>query len=190
MSSVWECYGVVITATVVLGLPLGALVVFWLVRRRTRRGWSPSWAWRATVAEVCLVVGTAPWMWMILTPTSGPRGLQLIPLHDLQAVLSGDDSVVQVIGNLLAFAALGFVLPIRFGLAEARWVPGVVALVVAGSSLLVELLQFTLRLGRVSSVDDILLNTLGAVLAALASARWWRSRADSPASAGPGLSPG
>ncbi|RXZ73000.1 VanZ family protein [Agromyces albus] len=187
MSSVWERYGIVISATVLLGVPLGALVVLWLVRRRIRRGWSPAWAWRATVAEVCLVVGTAPWVWMIMTPTSGPRGLQLIPLHDLQAVLTGDDSVVQVIGNLLAFAALGFVLPIRFRLAEARRVPGVVAVVVASSSLLVEVLQFTLRLGRVSSVDDILLNTAGAVLAALASARWWRSRASAP---GPSPSPG
>jgi glycopeptide antibiotics resistance protein len=178
MSSVWERYGVVIGATVLVGVPLGALVIVWLVRRRIRRGWSPRWAWRATVAEVCLVVGTVPWVWMIMTPTSGTQGLQLIPLHDLQAVLTGDDSVVQVIGNLLAFAALGFVLPIRFRLADAKWVPGVVALVVAGVSLLVEVLQFTLQLGRVSSVDDILLNTAGAVLAAFASVRWWRSRAD------------
>jgi len=113
-----------------------------------------------------------------MTPTSGSRGLQLIPLHDLQAVLLGEDNVVQVVGNLLAFAALGFLLPIRFRLADAMWVPGVVALVVASLSLLFEVLQFTLRLGRVASVDDILLNTVGAVLAALASARWWRSRAD------------
>ncbi|MBT2499166.1 VanZ family protein [Agromyces sp. ISL-38] len=178
MSSVWERYGAVISVTALLGLPLGALVIFWLVRHRTRRGWSPSWAWRATVAEVCLVVGTVPWVWMIMTPTSGSRGLQLIPFHDLQAVLSGDDSVVQVIGNLLAFAALGFFFPIRLRLADAKWVPGVVALVVASVSLLFEVLQFTLQLGRVSSVDDILLNTVGAVLAALASASWWRSRAD------------
>lgn len=177
MSSVWERYGAVVSVTVLLGLPLGALVILWLVRRRTRRGWSPSWAWRATVAEVFLVVGTAPWLWMIMTPTSGPRGLQLIPLHDLQAVLTGEDSVVQVVGNLLAFAALGFLLPIRFRLADAMWVPGVVALVVTSLSLLFEVLQFTMRLGRVASIDDILLNTVGAVLAALASARWWRSRA-------------
>lgn len=178
MSSVWERYGAVIVVTTLLGLPLAALVIFWLVQRRTRRGWSPSWAWRATVAEVCLVVGTAPWVWMIMTPTSGSRGLQLVPFHDLQAVLRGDDSVVQVVGNLLAFAALGFFLPIRFRLADAMWVPGVVALVVASLSLLFEVLQFALQLGRVASVDDILLNTVGAVLAALASVRWWRSRAD------------
>ena len=177
MSSVWERYGAVVSVTILLGLPLGALVIYWLVRRRIRRGWSPSWAWRATVVEVFLVVGTAPWVWMIMTPTSGSRGLQLIPLHDLQAVLRGEDSVVQVVGNLLAFAVLGFLLPIRFRLVDAMWAPGVVALVVASLSLLFEVLQFTLRLGRVTSVDDILLNTLGAVLAALASRRWWRSRA-------------
>jgi glycopeptide antibiotics resistance protein len=176
MSSVWERYGAVISVTALLGVPIGALVVLWLLRRRINRGWPPSWAWRATVAEVCLVVGTAPWVWMILTPTSGSRGLQLVPLHDVQAVLRGDDSMVQVVGNLLAFTALGFFLPIRFRLAHAVWVPGVVALVLAGLSLFFEVLQFTLQLGRVASVDDILLNTVGAVLAALASVRWWRSR--------------
>jgi glycopeptide antibiotics resistance protein len=37
-------------------------------------------------------------------------------------------------------------------------------------------LRYALDLGRVSSVDDVLLNTLGAVLAAQASRPWRRSR--------------
>ncbi|MCF4123280.1 VanZ family protein [Antribacter sp. KLBMP9083] len=39
---------------------------------------------------------------------------------------------------------------------------------------LVEVLQYALDLGRVSSVDDVLLNTAGALLAAACSYRWWR----------------
>jgi glycopeptide antibiotics resistance protein len=34
-------------------------------------------------------------------------------------------------------------------------------------------MQNVLHLGRVSSVDDVALNTLGAVLAAFASQHWW-----------------
>jgi glycopeptide antibiotics resistance protein len=45
---------------------------------------------------------------------------------------------------------------------------------------MVETLQYVLRLDRVSSVDDVLVNTAGAVLAALASRRWWRTTAEMP----------
>ncbi|WP_308797648.1 VanZ family protein [Agromyces silvae] len=111
-----------------------------------------------------------------MAPTSGSGGLQLVPFRDLRAVLTGDDSIVQVVGNLLVFAALGFFLPIRFRLARPAWVPGIVGLVAGGLSVLVEAIQLTLPLGRVASVDDVLLNAAGAAIASLASARYWRSR--------------
>ncbi|MGC5287613.1 VanZ family protein [Micromonospora sp. DT231] len=47
----------------------------------------------------------------------------------------------------------------------------------AGCSVGVEAAQYVLRLDRVSSVDDVLLNAAGAGLAALASRRWWRAAA-------------
>lgn len=172
----WQQYGGVILTTVLLGLPLGALVAVLVSRRRIRAGWEPSWARRASVAEVAVVVGTLPWVWMILTPTAGAGGLQLVPLRDLLAVLRGDDTVVQVVGNLLAFAALGFFLPIRFRMGGTAWVPATVGLVAAAASILVETLQLLLPLGRVASVDDVLLNAAGATLASLLSARWWRAR--------------
>lgn len=74
-------------------------------------------------------------------------------------------------GNLLVFAALGFFAPMRF--AALASVPRVLALG-AGCSVLVETAQYVLRLDRVSSVDDVLVNATGALLAALASRRWWR----------------
>lgn len=172
----WQQYGGVISATMLLGVPLGVLYVVLVSRRRIRRGWHPSWARRAAVAEAAAVVGTLPWVWMILTPSAGAGGLQLVPLSDLLAVLRGDDTVVQVFGNLLAFAALGFFLPIRFRMGGTGRVPAVVALVAAGASILVETLQLLLPIGRVASVDDVLLNAAGAMLASLLSARWWRAR--------------
>ncbi|WP_269458445.1 VanZ family protein [Micromonospora coriariae] len=47
----------------------------------------------------------------------------------------------------------------------------------AGCSALVETAQYVLRLDRVSSVDDVLVNAAGAVLAGLASRHWWRTAA-------------
>ncbi|MEN9621172.1 MAG: hypothetical protein RL499_1365 [Actinomycetota bacterium] len=176
MSSIAERYGAVILVTLLVGVPLGALAIALLVRARVRSGWSRSWAWRASISEVGMLVGTAPWLWMILTPTSGVGGLQLVPLRDLLDVLRGGDTLVQLVGNLLAFAAVGFFLPMRLRLARAPWVPAVVALVAAGLSVVVEVLQFVLQLGRVSSVDDVLINALGAALASLLSVRWWRAR--------------
>ena len=156
----------------VAALPAAALVV-WLLARR-RGGTRP--AWRKSLAEVGIVYGTVPWVWMIMLPGDGagvvPGRVSLVPLRDLLTVLaSGPLTVaVQIVGNLLVFAALGFFGPLRF--AALASVPRILALA-AGCSVLVEVAQYVLRLDRVSSVDDVLLNTAGAGLAALASRRWW-----------------
>ena len=152
-------------------LPLAALAVWALARRRRVTGTTPAWAWRASLAEVGIVYGTVPWVWMIRLPGGRagavPGRVSLVPLRDLLTMSTG-----QVVGNLLVFAALGFLAPLRFAaLASA---PRILALA-AGCSVLVEAAQYVLRLDRVSSVDDVLLNTAGAGLAALVSRRWWRA---------------
>jgi glycopeptide antibiotics resistance protein len=121
------------------------------------------------------VAGTAPWIWMILTPGVGVSGVSLVPFADLWATLHGPGQAafVQVGGNLLVFAALGAMLPVR----SARFASlARIATVAAGASLTVEVLQYALRLGRVSSVDDVIVNAVGAVLAALVTRRWWAVR--------------
>lgn len=96
-----------------------------------------------------------------------PGRVSLVPLRDLLTM-----GPLGIVGNLLVFAALGFFAPMRF--AALASVPRILALG-AGCSVLVETAQYVLRLDRVSSVDDILVNTAGAVLAALASRRRWRT---------------
>ncbi|WP_349876580.1 VanZ family protein [Micromonospora sp. HUAS YX12] len=169
----------------VAALPAAALVVWLLARRRGGAG--P--AWRRSLAEVGIVYGTVSWVWMIMLPGDGagvvPGRVSLVPLRDLLTVLaSGPLTVtVQIVGNLLVFAALGFLAPLRF--AALASVPRILALA-AGCSAVVEVAQYVLRLDRVSSVDDVLLNTAGAGLAALASRRWWGEPAEvSPAATGP-----
>jgi hypothetical protein len=165
-------------------LPLAALAVWALARRRSVTGTTPAWAWRMSLAEVGIVYGTVPWVWMIMLPGGRagavPGRVSLVPLRDLLTMSMG-----QVVGNLLVFAALGFLAPLRF--AALASVPRILALA-AGCSVLVEAAQYVLRLDRVSSVDDVLLNAAGAGLAALASRRWWRATA-SASSDGPRSAP-
>ncbi|GIE28129.1 hypothetical protein Ait01nite_011740 [Actinoplanes italicus] len=177
----WHGWFATITGVVVitvLALPAAVLLV-WVLARRRRAAGAPS-AWRRSLAEVGVVYGTVPWIWMILLPNGGagePRArLNLVPLRDLVEVLADGPltATVQIVGNLLVFASFGFFGPMRF--AALASVPRILALAAAGS-ILVETLQYVLRLDRVSSVDDVLLNAAGAALAALLSRRWWHPAA-------------
>lgn len=165
----------------VAALPLAALVVWALARRRRVLG--ATQAWRMSLAEVGIVYGTVPWVWMIMLPGDRagavPGRISLVPLRDLLTILAAGPLTVtvQIVGNLLVFAALGFLAPLRF--AALASVPRILALA-AGCSVLVEVAQYVLRLDRVSSVDDVLLNTAGAGLAALVSRRWWRTTTGAP----------
>ncbi|MEH1163925.1 VanZ family protein [Micromonospora sp. CPCC 205539] len=162
----------------VAALPLAALAVWALAHRRTVTGTRPAWAWRMSLAEVGIVYGTAPWVWMIMLPGDQAGAVSgrvsLVPLRDLLAIAAAGPLTAtgQIVGNLLVFAALGFFAPQRF--AALASVSRILALA-AGCSVLVEAAQYLLRLDRVSSVDDVLLNAAGAGLAALASRRWWRA---------------
>ncbi|MFJ3727917.1 VanZ family protein [Streptomyces sp. NPDC090045] len=147
-----------------------ALVVVWALARRRRAAGDPL-AWRTSLAEVGMVHGTAPFLWMTMMPGAGagivPGRVSLVPLRDLVTM-----GPLGIVGNLLVFASLGFFAPMRF--AATASLPRILALG-AGCSVLVEIAQYVLRLDRVSSVDDVLVNAAGAVLAALASRRWWRT---------------
>ncbi|WP_241844415.1 VanZ family protein [Kitasatospora sp. CB01950] len=184
----WQPWLVTINAAVfwsLAALPLSAAVVWALARRRggTADGW------RRSVAEVAMVHGTLPWVWMIMLPGPGagvaPRRVSLLPLRDIHAILTHGTPVtatVQIVGNLLVFAALGRFAPIRFRALAS--VPRMLALG-AACSVLVETAQYVLWLDRVSSVDDVLLNAAGAGLAAWSSRRRWSASSTSARSPRP-----
>jgi hypothetical protein len=150
-------------------LPLVALTAGALARRRRATGSTPERAWRTSLAEVGIIYGTLPFVWITMVPGSRagavPGRVSLVPLRDLVTM-----PTAQVVGNLLIFAALGFLAPVRF--AALASVPRMFALGAVGS-ILIETAQYVLQLDRVSSVDDVLLNATGAGLAALASRGWW-----------------
>ena len=165
-----------ITMTV---LPPTLLLVTALAGRRRAAGAPAALAWRLSLAEVGIVWGTVPWVWMTMLPGEQAGAVagrvSPVPIRDLHAILVDGGPVTltgQVLGNLLVFAALGFFTPLRF--AALASIPRILA-IAAGGSVLVETAQYVLRLDRVSSVDDVLVNAAGAGLAALASRRWWRA---------------
>ena len=156
----------------VLALPVAVLLLWVLARRRQAVGEHRSTAWKIALADVGMVYGTVPWVWMTMLPGSRagevPGRVSLVPFRDLVHM-----DVVQIAGNLFVLFALGCFAPLRWKAMAS--LPRILALG-AGCSLLIEVAQYVLRLDRVSSVDDVLVNAVGAVLGALVSRHWWRSR--------------
>lgn len=156
----------------VVALPFSLLAVCALAHRRRSRGATAAWARRTSLTDVGMVHGTVPWVWMTMLPGSHagavPGRASMVPLEDLPTM-----GWPGIVGNLLVFAAAGFFAPMR--VAALASLPRILTLA-ASCSVLIEVAQYVLRLDRVSSVDDVLLNAAGAGLAALASRRWWLAR--------------
>ncbi len=163
MGAAWRDHSTTIIVALLV-LPLAGVAAYhWRRRSRSRR---------AAVAEVGLLCWTLPFIGMLFTPQGTPRSVDLVPLHDLPSWLSGspDTAIAQLVGNLLVLGGVGAFLPVRF-----RWAASLPRILVlaAASAVVIETLQWVLAIGRVSSVDDVLVNTAGAVLAAACSRRWW-----------------
>src|SRR5512138_2661246 len=76
----------------VAALPLATLAVWALAYRRRVTGTTPAWAWRRSLAEVGIVYGTLPWIWMTMLPGDRagtvPGRVSLVPLRDLLTILA------------------------------------------------------------------------------------------------------
>ncbi|SDK51183.1 Glycopeptide antibiotics resistance protein [Nocardioides sp. YR527] len=154
-----------------LAFPVAVLAV--PVLAALRRIFGVAWrrAWRHSLAEVAIVYGTVPGVLLTLLP--GNNGIlsgnvSLVPFEDMSTM-----GPIGLYGNLLIFAALGFFGPIRFPALRSVWRVLVLA---TAASVSIEVLQHLLPIGRVSSVDDVILNAGGATVAAVLSWPWWRRR--------------
>lgn len=112
---------------------------------------------------------------------AGGTGVNLTPGSGIRSALSNvnrDLGLLNLVGNVVMFAPVGFLLP----LATRLGIRGVVA-ICASLSVTVELLQ--LMLGRSLDIDDVLLNTLGGAFGAAVGvtvAAWLRRRSSHPRS--------
>ncbi|MFC3453608.1 VanZ family protein [Amycolatopsis speibonae] len=121
-----------------------------------------------TLALACFLV-----LCLVTMPVTGAQGssLNLEPGTDLRLALSDGANLWQVLGNVLMLSPLGALLPLRSRRLRSL---GRIALAALAVSVLVEGTQYLIQAGRVTSTDDILLNTLGAVAGAALSKRLWR----------------
>ncbi|HKE65783.1 MAG TPA: VanZ family protein [Micromonosporaceae bacterium] len=174
LDRMWANYrpGIIVA---LIAIPLVIVVAVWVTRRRRSAGWPAAWAARSAWAEAIMIIGTVPGLVLTLTPTDTANGVNLVPFHDLAILvhIGWQHAALQIVGNLLVLAPLGFGLPMRW-----RIGPFAVLLVGACASTAIETLQWVFQLGRFSSVDDVFLNAIGALIGALLALPWWRSRID------------
>ena len=156
----------------ILAVP-GALI-FWVrlaARRRRGRGSTTATFTAGIDTAILLCAG------LVLALATAPAGdthtstLHLIPGQDLADVLSQDDALRQIAGNLVLLAPLSALVPLR--LPALRSVPrlALAALLISSG---IEALQYVLHVDRVTATDDVLLNTIGAALSASLCRSLWR----------------
>ncbi|NBH12358.1 VanZ family protein [Amycolatopsis sp. SID8362] len=156
-----------------IALPYALLGWPLLAARRRRR--LPARFATATAGVDCAAVLVAFLVFcLVIMPVGGSSEstLDLVPGADLTAAFADDGSPWQVIGNVLLLCPLGALLPLR--MRRLRTLARV-ALAALLASLLVEGTQYLIHSGRVTSTDDVLLNTAGATLGAALSRRKWHA---------------
>jgi glycopeptide antibiotics resistance protein len=156
-------------AVAVIALPLGlvAALLSWSVRRRRGRSVADAWIDGGLVASlVGVLLATFTPLSEFGETSTHPRAIQLVPLERLDGA-----PVEFAVINLLLLAPVAFLLVLRGR--RAGFLPAVFACV--GLSILIELLQL-FHPSRGTNVDDVLLNSLGALGGATLGglARWVR----------------
>lgn len=187
-TELWQRWGDVFIVTG-LAIPAGIAAVILLARWRIRRRVPESQSWQRSWAEFGIVFGTLPWTWMSFASAGeGVRGTILIPVLDLvkQIQYNPEFAFFQISSNLVFMLPFGALAPLRWP--SLASLPRV-TLVAAAYSGSIEFLQYALSLGRVSSLDDVLVNTVGALLGACLTMRWWRITSSYGNAAGPGVRP-
>jgi glycopeptide antibiotics resistance protein len=128
--------------------------------------------------DVALIASVAAIVVLTLFPIDDPTDVQLVPLGDITDALTPPveaERLLTEMANVLLFVPLGVVFALRgFRLGAAAGLG-------LALSAAVELTQLLVVSGRTTSVDDLLLNTLGVVLGHTLLARFLPARhASSP----------
>jgi glycopeptide antibiotics resistance protein len=177
MEQLWRVFGA--RALLLLALvPVAAVVAWglaaWRTRTMERRG-----AWLRSVIDVGMVLAVMPVLYLVFVPVPGLSGrtmISLVPGAEIAPIFGGQggtpaaSALVQAVGNLLLLAPVAVLAPLR--IRRLRSVRRVM-LTVFVVSVAIECAQVVGHVGRVGAVDDVLLNTAGATLAAWATRPWW-----------------
>jgi glycopeptide antibiotics resistance protein len=104
--------------------------------------------------------------WVTLRPSNNPSVTNWVPLLDITRTLRRSiaaRSLSELLGNVVLFVPLGWFLPMLWG--RLRSYARVFA-VTAACSIAIELMQLVFVPGRSTSVDDVILNSIGGLIGA------------------------
>lgn len=154
-------------------LPIHGIILLLLlataVFRRLECRFRLQYRWRAALAAALVLWGSIV-LWSTVWSRSDAQtvGLQLVPLHSYRAVLSGENRELlrSNFMNMVMFYPAGLLLRSLFPKVR-RWLCLLLTLLSAFCfSAVIEYLQFSHALG-LAEIDDVIHNTLGAVLGGL-----------------------
>ncbi|WP_326833946.1 VanZ family protein [Amycolatopsis rhabdoformis] len=178
MQQLWRTFGNALPLALIL-VVLGALIA-WAVASRRARSSPRKQAWVSAILDVILVLSVLVVLYLVLIPIPGlanrsmislTPGSEIGTLFGAKGSTPAQSAAFQILGNLLMFVPMGALAPLRM-----RWCRSLVTVTIAALavSVVIEVLQAVLHVGRVSATDDVILNTLGALLGAWITMRWWR----------------
>ncbi len=183
MGWVWRSYADELAVVAFIGVPV-CLGIAWVFHRWQGVIGERNEGVRNVLLNGLLLASVLPFLYATLSHGYGiQRTVSLVPFREVfvsfrspQAALS-DVTLLNLGGNAALLFLFGALIPMRYRVFAGA---GRVAALAALLSVSVEIAQYALSVGRVSSVDDVLLNTGGAVIGALLTRRWWRSRGTDP----------
>lgn len=137
-----------------------ALVGLW----RSHRSGESFPAYGSALLDVTLTASILSVLILTLPPSiPAPRTINLMPFNELirAPATVRDNAIAQMLANILLFAPLGFLPPLRWRTLDSY--PRVIA-VAAAFSTTIEVAQLIVGGGRQTSITDVILNTIGALV--------------------------
>jgi len=154
-----------VAAILLLLFGLAFLALAWRLVRRRRPGDDQAWATVSLVLAVGIIVTAT----LLASGREESLQLKLLPFANLIDAFTGNGSIrgslAEMAANVVLFIPLGMALSWRFPSLGVTRV-AVAALVV---SVVVEVLQAISQSGRWASTTDLMMNTLGGTIGALAT---------------------
>ncbi|MET9483285.1 VanZ family protein [Streptomyces sp. NPDC006638] len=164
---------------VFIGVP-ACLVIAWVFHRWRGVGEPKNKGARNALLNGLILASVLPFLYVTLSHGYGTRkAVVLVPFKEIfvsfssSQVAFSDVTLLNLGGNAALLSLFGALIPMR----SKRFAgTGRVAALAGLLSVSIEIAQYLLSVGRISSVDDVLLNTGGAVVGALLTRRWWRPK--------------
>lgn len=163
MIQIWRAFGYLVPLFFIS--ILATLLPGYLLYRKRIKHLDSVYAFKSTVIDLLLILNVLGILMVtLLSGTWGrPSTLQLVPFESIKNVILNSFRIMELVNlllNIILFIPLGFLLYWRLNPKK------ILVVTMSGLifSVLIELTQYILPVARITSIDDILLNTLGTAI--------------------------